>query len=213
MTPLPRYLSDPQAIYRQSFETIRREADLTGLASDEAAIAVRVMHACGMTDVVPDLVFGGDVSAATRRALAAGRPVFTDVEMVRAAVITRFLPPGADIRCTLNDPAVRDLAAANRTTRSAAAVSLWHDDLADAVVVVGNAPTALFALLEMIDDGGPKPAALFAFPVGFVGAAESKQALIDDPRGLNIATLRGRRGGSAIAAAAFNAVTGGARER
>lgn len=207
------YLRDPAAIYRQSFATIREEADLSGLSDAEATIATRIMHACGMTDVTQDLVFGGSISAATKTALHAGRPIFTDVEMVRAALITRFLPAGTEVRCLLNAAQVPELAARQSTTRTAAAVSLWHDDLADAVVVIGNAPTALFALLNMIDEGAPKPAAVFAFPVGFVGAVESKAELVANPRGLNFVTLTGRRGGSAIAAAAFNAVWAGAEDR
>lgn len=207
------YLRDPAAIYRQSFETIRREVDFDGLSADEAVIATRVVHACGMTDVVGDLVFGGDVAGAARQALAAGRPVFCDVEMVRAAVMAGALPAVNAVRCTLRDAQTADLARRQGTTRSAAAVSLWRDDLAGAVVIIGNAPTALFALLELLDQGVQPPAALFAFPVGFVGAAESKAALVDDGRGVPFVTLGGRRGGSAIAAAAFNAVLVGADQR
>ena len=207
------YIRDPAAIYRQSFSTIREEADVTGLTSDEAAIATRVMHACGMTDVVASLAFHGDVAAATRSALAARKPVLTDVEMVRAAIITRHLPNGCNVTCHLNDQQTPDLAKELATTRSAAAVSLWRDELEGAVVVIGNAPTALFALLEMIDAGGPRPAALFAFPVGFVGAVESKDELVSNHRDLNYVTLTGRRGGSAIAAAAFNATLIGARDQ
>ncbi|MEM8973702.1 MAG: precorrin-8X methylmutase [Pseudomonadota bacterium] len=207
------YLRDPAAIYRQSFATIRNETDLAGLSNDEAAIATRVMHACGMTDVVASLTFRGDVAAATRNALANGKAVLTDVEMVRSAIMTRHLPDGSNVICRLNDERTPDLAKQLTTTRSAAAVSLWQDDLDGAVVVIGNAPTALFALLEMIDTGGPKPAALFAFPVGFVGAVESKDELLSDHRGLNFVTLTGRRGGSAIAAAAFNATLIGARDQ
>lgn len=207
------YLRDPAAIYRQSFATIRAETDLSGLSADEAAIATRVMHACGMTDAVADLSFRGDVAAATRTALANGKPIFTDVEMVRAAIMSRHLPADCNVICTLNNPSTPDLAKDWATTRSAAAVSLWRDHLDGAVVVIGNAPTALFALLEMIDAGGPKPAALFAFPVGFVGAAESKDELIANARELDFVTLTGRRGGSAIAAAALNATLIGARDQ
>ena len=207
------YLRDPTAIYRQSFTTIREETDLTGLSSDEAAIATRVMHACGMTDAVADLAFHGDVAEATRSALSAGRPVLTDVEMVRAAIMTRHLPSTCEVICHLNNESTPALAKELGTTRSAAAVSLWRDQLEGAIVVIGNAPTALFALLEMIDAGGPRPAALFAFPVGFVGAVESKEELVSNPRGLNFTTLKGRRGGSAIAAAAFNATLIGASDQ
>ena len=207
------YLRDPTAIYRQSFATIREETDLTGLSSDEAAIATRVMHACGMTDAVGDLAFHGDVAEETRSALSAGRPVLTDVEMVRAAIMTRHLPSACEVTCHLNNESTPALAKELGTTRSAAAVSLWRDELEGAIVVIGNAPTALFALLEMIDADGPRPAALFAFPVGFVGAVESKEELISNPRGLNFTTLKGRRGGSAIAAAAFNATLIGASDQ
>lgn len=207
------YLRDPTAIYRQSFATIREEADFAGLSQSDAIVATRIIHACGMTDVVQDLVFCGDVAAATRAALNDGRPVFTDVEMVRAAIMTRYLPAGVEVRCTLNDVRVPDRAKQQQTTRTAAAVSLWRDHLDGAVVVIGNAPTALYALLEMIDDGAARPAAVFAFPVGFVGAVESKAELVAHPRGLTAVTLAGRRGGSAIAAAAFNAVWAGAEER
>ena len=207
------YLREPAAIYRQSFETIRREADLSALTADEAAIATRMMHACGMTDLVSDLVFNGDVAAAVRRAVAVGRPVFTDVEMVRMAVRASAQFEDLTVECLLNDNRVECLAREQSTTRSAAAVSLWQDRLADSVVIIGNAPTALFALLEMIDGGAAKPAAVFAFPVGFVGAAESKAELAADPRGIDCVTLLGRRGGSAMAAAAFNAVLLGVDER
>ncbi len=207
------YLRDPAAIYRQSFATIRDEVDLTRLSADEAAIATRTMHACGMTDVVSCLAFHGDIAAATRTALAHKKPILTDVEMVRAAIITRHLPDGCNVHCYLNDQRTPELAEEFATTRTAAAVTLWRDDLDGAVVVIGNAPTALFALLEMIDAGGPKPAALFAFPVGFVGAVESKDELVSNHRALNYVTLTGRRGGSAIAAAAFNATLIGARDQ
>jgi precorrin-8X/cobalt-precorrin-8 methylmutase len=200
------YEKEPARIYRQSFETIRREANLGGLSQPEAAIAVRVIHACGMTDVVEDLVFGGDVAGGCRAALAGRRPVFTDVEMVRAAIAVGKLPKSVAVRCTLNLPETAVRARELETTRSAAGVLAWRDELDGAVVVIGNAPTALFALLELIDAGASRPAAVFAFPVGFVGAAESKDELIANPRGLNFVTVRGRRGGSAMAAAAFNAV-------
>ncbi len=207
------YLRDPSAIYRRSFAIIRAETDFATLSADEANIATRVIHACGMTDVAPDLVFHGEVAGATRHALGNRRPVLVDVEMVRAAVAINALPDGVEVRCTLNDPDVRARAQQLGTTRSATAVSLWREHLAGAVVIVGNAPTALFALLEMIDQGGPIPAAVFAFPVGFVGAEEAKAELIANPRSMSFVTLRGRRGGSAIAAAAFNAVLVGARDR
>jgi len=207
------YLKDPAAIYRKSFAAILEEADLSGLNADQAAIATRVIHACGATDIVEDLVFGGDVAACARNAVASRKPVFTDVEMVRAAVQSPKLPRNIDVRCALNDPETAPRAAQLGTTRAAAGVHAWLQGLDGAIVIIGNAPTALFAMLELIDGGVPAPAALFAFPVGFVGAAESKAELIQNTRGLNFVTLRGRRGGSAMAAAAFNAVLLGARDR
>ncbi|MGI9524291.1 MAG: precorrin-8X methylmutase [Hyphomicrobiaceae bacterium] len=207
------YLRDPKLIYQESFATIRRETDLSALAADEAAMATRVIHACGMPDIVPDLVFGGAVADATRKALTSGQSIFTDVEMVRHGLRRSAMPAECEVSCTLNDPQTLKLANELATTRSAAAVHFWHEKLAGAVVIIGNAPTALFALLELIDRGAPRPAALFAFPVGFVGAIEAKAELIRDPRGLAFATLAGRRGGSAIAAAAFNAVLDGAGEQ
>lgn len=207
------YLREPAAIYCQSFDVIRREANLSGLTPDQAALATRMMHACGMTDLVPDIVFHGDVVTAARAAVASGQSILTDVEMVRAAVSVSTHAGNISTDCYLNDERAHRLATELSTTRSAAAVSLWQDQLEGAVVIIGNAPTALFALLESIDDGGAKPAALFAFPVGFVGAEESKAELVERPRGLDFVTLLGRRGGSAIAAAAFNAVLIGAHER
>ncbi len=204
------YEKDPARIYRQSFQAIRREVDLGGLSDAEAKIVTRVVHACGMTDVAHDIVFNGDVAGAARGAVESGRPIFTDVEMVRAAVCGPLRPHGREARCLLNSPETRERARRLGTTRSAAGVIGWGDAVADAVVIIGNAPTALFALLDMIDAGGPRPAAIFAFPVGFVGAVESKAELADRPRGLNFVTLGGRRGGSAMAAAAFNAVLIGA---
>lgn len=199
------YLRDPEAIYAQSFATIRAEADLSSVPEPARAIAVRVIHACGMIDIVKDLRITADFATAARTALAAGRPVITDAEMVRQGIIS-----GRDtVICTLNDPAARDLGLSTGTTRSAAAVSLWRPQLEGALVVIGNAPTALFALLEMIDAGGPRPAAIAAFPVGFVGAAESKDELVANPRGIPYATILGRRGGSAMASAVVNALTRG----
>jgi precorrin-8X/cobalt-precorrin-8 methylmutase len=159
-----------------------------------------------MTDVIADLAFSGDVVRAGRAALAAGAPVLTDARMVAAGIMADRLPAANPVLCLLSDPAVPGRAAAGRTTRSAAAVDLWAPHLAGAVVAIGNAPTALFRLLELIDRGAPRPAAVLAFPVGFVGAAESKDLLAADPRGLPFLTLRGRRGGSALAAAAVNAL-------
>lgn len=202
----PTYLRDPDAIYRESFATIRREANLAGLSPDETTIATRAIHACGMVDLVDDLRFFGDPADGARTAIAGGRPILVDAQMVAAGLIRRNLPDGQEVLCFLDDPRTPVLAKDLGTTRSAAAIHLWRDYLDGSVVIIGNAPTALFALLELIDAGAPQPAALFAFPVGFVGAAESKAELATNPRGLDAATLLGRRGGSAIAAAAFNAV-------
>jgi precorrin-8X/cobalt-precorrin-8 methylmutase len=203
---LPAYLRDPAAIYRESFAIIRREAALDRLPPDLAAVAVRLVHACGMIDIPADLAWGGDPVAVGRAALARGAAIFCDSAMVAAGLIHRSLPAGNPVRCTLGDPAVPGLAARLATTRSAAAVSLWGAELAGAVVAIGNAPTALFALLEGLAAGGPRPAVILGFPVGFVGAAESKEALIAGDHGIPFLALRGRRGGSALAAAAVNAL-------
>ncbi|MDP6346157.1 MAG: precorrin-8X methylmutase [Alphaproteobacteria bacterium] len=197
------YLSDPAEIYRRSFATIRAEADLTGLPDDLATIAVRLIHACGMTDIVGDLAHGGDFANAARTALEGGGGILVDAEMVARGIIAARLPAGNEVRCFL-----AEAAAGPGGTRSMAAVELWRPHLAGAVVAIGNAPTALFRLLELLADGGPRPAAIAAFPVGFVGAAESKQALIEAALDIPYLTLRGRRGGSALAAAAINALAG-----
>lgn len=204
------YLRDPDEIYARSFATIRAEADVSALPEDIATVAVRMMHACGMTDLVPDLRYDERSVVSARQALGAGAPILVDAQMVAAAIIVRHLPAGNQIVCTLTDARTPGLAQQLKTTRSAAAVSLWQDRLAGSLVVIGNAPTALFALLELIDETGIKPAAIIAMPVGFVGAAESKGELADNPRGVPFVTLAGRRGGSAIAAAAFNAIAAGA---
>jgi precorrin-8X/cobalt-precorrin-8 methylmutase len=200
------YLRDPAAIYRESFARIRREAQLAHLPDDIAAIAVRLIHACGMPDIVADLAFTPNLAERARTALAAGAPLLCDSAMVAAGILRARLPAANEIICTLDDTRVVDLAKRLKTTRSAAAIELWRDRLKGAVVAVGNAPTALFHLIEMIDQGAPQPAAILAFPVGFVGAAESKQALIEATLGVPYITLRGRRGGSAMAAAAVNAL-------
>lgn len=201
------YLRDPAAIYRRSFEIIRAEADFSALPADAEPVATRIIHACGMPDIVSDLRISPDFVAAAQAALANGKPVFVDAEMVRHGIIDKQL----DVICTLNDPQARDIGLATGNTRSAAAVELWRDRLAGSIAVIGNAPTALFALLEMIDQGAPKPAAIVGFPVGFVGAAESKDELHANPRGIPYATLLGRRGGSAMAASVVNALTRGAQ--
>ncbi len=198
------YLKDPQAIYDASFALVRAEADLANLPASLESVAVRMIHACGMTDIVDDLRFDPDVAGAVAAALKSGAPVITDCEAVAAAISRGFLPAKNDIICTLNDARTPELAKNLATTRSAAAVRLWETQ--GAIIVIGNAPTALFALLEALDGGADKPAAILATPVGFVGAAESKQELASDARGVPYLTLLGRRGGSAMAAAALNAI-------
>lgn len=200
------YEKDGAAIYRQSFATIRAEADLAGLPADVSQVAVRMIHACGMVDLVRDLSFTPDVVARAREALRGGAPILCDVAMVASGVTRKRLPAGNDVVCTLSDPSVPGLAAKLGTTRSAAALELWRERMEGAVVAVGNAPTALFRLLEMIEEGAPRPAAVIGVPVGFIGAAESKDALAEHPSGLEHLVVRGRRGGSAMAAAALNAI-------
>jgi precorrin-8X/cobalt-precorrin-8 methylmutase len=175
------YERDPAEIYRRSFATIRAEADLSGLSVDLEHVAVRMIHACGMVDLVRDLVCTPEVALRGREALRAGAPVLCDVAMVAQGVIRRRLPAGNDVVCTLADPAVPELAARLGTTRTAASVELWRDRLDGAVVAVGNAPTALFRLLELLEEGAPRPAAVIGVPVGFVGAVESKEALAAHP--------------------------------
>ncbi|GAB2928301.1 MULTISPECIES: precorrin-8X methylmutase [unclassified Streptomyces] len=201
-----QYEKDGPAIYRQSFATIRAEADLAGLPADVSQVAVRMIHACGMVDLVSDLAFSPNAVADARAALRAGAPILCDVAMVASGVTRKRLPADNDVVCTLSDPSVPGLAARMGTTRSAAALELWRDRMEGAVVAVGNAPTALFRLLEMIEEGAPRPAAVIGVPVGFVGAMESKEALAEHPSGLEHLIIRGRRGGSAIAAAALNAI-------
>jgi precorrin-8X/cobalt-precorrin-8 methylmutase len=200
------YVKDGAEIYRQSFATIRAEADLGSLPEDVSRVAVRMIHACGMVDLVEDLAYSPGVAKSARAALRAGAPVLCDVRMVASGITRARLPAGNEVLCTLADPAVPALAARLGTTRSAAALELWRERLDGAVVAVGNAPTALFRLLELIRDGAPRPAAVIGAPVGFVGAAESKDALAANPFGLEYLVVRGRRGGSAMAAAAVNAL-------
>lgn len=200
------YLKDPDAITEASFAIVREEADLSALPTTLEPIAVRMVHACGMPDIVAGLRYHKAFAGAAQAALRDGAPVLADCEAVASAITRRFLPANNEIVCTLNDARTSGLATELSTTRSAAAVCLWDEKLAGAVVVIGNAPTTLFALLEMLDAGADKPAAIIATPVGFVGAAESKQALADDPRDVPFLTLLGRRGGSAMASAALNAV-------
>jgi precorrin-8X/cobalt-precorrin-8 methylmutase len=203
------YEKDPAAIYAQSFATVRREARLDRFDAAMQGVAIRLIHACGMIDVADRLAFSPGAAEAGRAALARGAPVLCDCEMVAAGVIRRALPKGNDVIVVLNDPRVPGLAATMGTTRSAAAVSLWGARLNGAVVAIGNAPTALFHLLELLDAGAPRPAVILGFPVGFVGAAESKAELAARPRGAGFIALRGRRGGSAMASAAVNALAAG----
>nr|WP_295825845.1 precorrin-8X methylmutase [uncultured Azospirillum sp.] len=204
--PLYDYIRDGAAIYRQSFATIRAEADLSAIPDDLKPVAVRVIHACGMVDATQDLLFSTDVGSAARMALRSGAPILCDSEMVAHGVTRARLPADNAVVCTLRDPAVPDLAKSIGNTRSAAALDLWGDRLGGSVVAIGNAPTALFYLLEMLAAGAPKPAAILGFPVGFVGAMESKDALAENPFGVPYLAIRGRRGGSAMAAAAVNAL-------
>jgi len=199
------YIREGAEIYRRSFATIRDEADLARFTPDEARVAVRVIHACGMVEVAADLVFSADFTGKARAALLAGKPILCDSRMVANGITRTRLPAENGIVCTLTEPEVPGLAEMIGNTRTAAAMELWGDRLDGAVVAIGNAPTALFHLLEMIDDGAPMPAAVIGMPVGFVGAVESKEALEADGR-LPFLTVRGRKGGSAMAVAAVNAL-------
>jgi precorrin-8X/cobalt-precorrin-8 methylmutase len=214
MSKLPplRYQRDPAAIYAESFATVQREARLDRFTPGLAQLATRLIHACGMVEVADRLAFTPEAYEAGHEALANGAPVLCDCEMVGAGIIRRYLPAGNEVIVTLNDASVPARAKEIGNTRSAAAVELWADRLEGAVVAIGNAPTALFRLLEMLDAGAPKPAVILGFPVGFVGAAESKAELANNPRGCNFVALRGRRGGSAMASAAVNALAAGLPE-
>jgi precorrin-8X/cobalt-precorrin-8 methylmutase len=206
------YEHDPSEIYRQSFATVRAEANLDRFDTGMQSLAVRLIHACGMVEIADRIAYSQGAYLAGHRALKAGAPVLCDCEMVGAGIIRRYLPSDNQVIVTLNDPRTPEHAKAIGNTRSAAAVELWEPHLEGAVVAVGNAPTALFHLLEMIDAGAPKPAVLLGFPVGFVGAAESKAELAARSRGCDFIALRGRRGGSAIASAAVNALAAGLPE-
>jgi len=198
------YLADPAAIYAKSFATARAETDLAGLPPELHGLALRLVHTAADPSLVRDLVWSPGAAPAGRQALAAGASILADVEMVAHGITRARLPAANPVLCTLRDPAVPALAAQLATTRSAAALELWRARLGGAVVAIGNAPTALFRLLEMLDEGAPAPACVIGMPVGFVGAAESKEALIES--GLPAIVLRGRKGGSAMAAAAVNAL-------
>jgi precorrin-8X/cobalt-precorrin-8 methylmutase len=205
MTSRYEYLRDGAAIYAQSFATIRAEADLARFSTEEARVAVRVIHACGMVEIARDLHFSPQFTSAARQALLAGKPILCDAKMVAHGITRARLPTSNDIVCMLDAPEIAPLATRLGTTRSAAALSLWGDRMADALVAIGNAPTALFRLLEMLQDGAPPPAAVIGMPVGFVGAAEAKDALADYGR-VPFLIVRGRKGGSAMAVAAVNAL-------
>ncbi|TLX53625.1 precorrin-8X methylmutase [Stutzerimonas nosocomialis] len=200
------YIRDGQEIYRNSFAIIRAEADLSGIPADLEKLAVRVIHACGMVDVVEDLRFSPGAGRAGREALQRGAAILCDARMVAEGVTRARLPADNPVICTLHDEQVPALAKAMGNTRSAAALERWREHLAGSVVVIGNAPTALFHLLDMLDTGAPKPALIIGMPVGFVGAAESKDMLAADSRGVPFVIVQGRRGGSAMAAAAVNAL-------
>jgi precorrin-8X/cobalt-precorrin-8 methylmutase len=200
------YLRDPEAIYQASFAAIRREAPVDRLPPGMQAVALRLIHACGMPDILSDLAWTADAVEAGRRALAAGRPVLVDSTMVAAGIRKDHLPAANPIVCKLQEPATAVLAATESTTRAAAAVGLWRGELGGSIVAIGNAPTALFRLLELVANGAPRPALVLAFPVGFVGAAEAKDALLAHRPQIPHIALRGRRGGSALAAAAVNAL-------
>jgi precorrin-8X/cobalt-precorrin-8 methylmutase len=200
------YLRDAAEIYRQSFATIRAEADLSRFPDDVARVVVRLIHTCGQVDVADHIAFTDDVVARAHAALADGAAVLCDSSMVAAGITAARLPAGNEVVSLVADPRAPAVAAERRTTRSAAGVELWADRLGGAVLAIGNAPTALFRLLELLDDGAPVPAAVLGGPVGFVGSAQSKQELIDRPRGMSYLVVTGRRGGSALAAAAVNAI-------
>ncbi|MBB5574545.1 MULTISPECIES: precorrin-8X methylmutase [Rhizobium] len=200
------YIREGNAIYERSFAIIRSEADLSRFSDAEADVAVRMIHACGLVEASEHFVFSPDFVAAARTALVNGAPIFCDAEMVAHGVTRARLPAANEVICTLHDSRTAELAKTTGNTRSAAAMHLWKDRLAGAVVAIGNAPTALFHLLEMLRDGAPKPAAIIGMPVGFVGAAESKDALAEHSYGVPYAIVRGRLGGSAITAAAINAL-------
>lgn len=200
------YIRDGQAIYDRSFAIIRSEVDLSRIPADLEKLAVRVAHASGMVDIVEDLVFSSDAGQAGRDALLKGAPILCDARMVAEGITRSRLPANNEVICTLNDPSVPELAARIGNTRSAAALDLWLPHLEGSIVAIGNAPTALFRLFEMLDNGAPKPALIIGMPVGFVGAAESKDELAENSRGVPFVIVRGRRGGSAMTAAAINAL-------
>jgi len=200
------YIRDGNAIYERSFAIIRAEADLARFSDAEADVAIRMIHACGQVDAAKNFAFSADFVTAARAALAAGAPILCDAEMVAHGVTRARLPAGNEVVCALRDPRTAEIAKTIGNTRSAAAIDLWGERMKGAVVAIGNAPTALFYLLEKLRDGAPKPAAIVGMPVGFVGAAESKDALAENSHGVPWAVVRGRLGGSAMTAACLNAL-------
>ena len=200
------YIRDGDAIYEKSFAIIRAEADLSRFSDEEAGVAIRMIHACGQVEAARHFVFSSGFVPAARAALKAGAPILCDAQMVAHGVTHARLPANNEVICTLRDPRTPDLARERGTTRSAAALELWRDRLEGSVVAIGNAPTALFHLLDMLAEGAPKPAAIIGMPVGFVGAVESKEALAEGAHGVPFAIVRGRMGGSAMTAAAVNAI-------
>ncbi len=200
------YIRDGNAIYERSFAIIREEADLSAFTEEQADIAIRMIHACGQVEAASHFRFSPEFVAAARGALFAGKPVLCDAEMVAHGVTRARLPAHNDVICTLRDPRTPEIAQKIGNTRSAAALDLWAEKLDGALVAIGNAPTALFYLLEMLEKGAPRPAAIIGMPVGFVGAAESKDALEASSLGIPYAIVKGRMGGSAMTAAAINAV-------
>lgn len=204
------YIRDGAEIYRHSFATIRAESGVDALPEDVAGVAVRMIHSCGMVDLVADMEYTADVVSAGRAALCAGAPVLCDANMIASGITRGRLPADNDVLCTLSDPSVPDLARELGTTRSAAALELWRDRMAGAVVAIGNAPTALFRLFELLDEGVPAPAAIIGVPVGFVGAIESKEELVRRKPAAHL-TVHGRRGGSALAVSAVNAIASDAQ--
>jgi len=200
------YEKDAAEIYRQSFATIRAKADLSRFSPQEAQVAVRMIHSCGMVDLVADVEFSVGAVVKARTALRGGAPILCDVQMVASGVSRRRLPADNDVLCTLSDPRVADLARKIGNTRTAASVELWGNQLDGAVVAIGNSPTALFHLLDLLRDSDIRPAVIIGIPVGFIGAAESKQALADNDLGLDYIVVHGTRGGSAITCGALNAM-------
>ena len=199
------YIREGDAIYEKSFAIIREEADLSAFTAEQADVAIRMIHACGLVEAAEHFRFSDDFVSAARGALQAGKPIFCDAEMVAQGVTRARLAAGNPVICTLRDSRTIELARTIGNTRSAAALDLW-DEMEGAVVAIGNAPTALFRLLELLDAGAPRPAAIIGMPVGFVGAAESKEALMESPLGIPYAVVRGRMGGSAMTAAAVTAL-------